>query len=94
MTVTPSIIDAYKQISVDQPFMKDFQVSMLKPYTPLYSSKTSKDMVMVLCSSCAKQVPKVNIELHKLKCTAVDVTSISKSKKKPSKVSYNVRNKS
>ena len=67
---------------------------MLKPYTPLYSSKTSKDMVMVLCSSCAKQVPKVNIELHKLKCTAVDVKSISKSKKKPSKVNNDMRNKS
>jgi len=45
----------------------------------------NKDEAMVLCSSCAKQVPKVNIELHKLRCTVVDVSSIGKSKKKPKK---------
>ena len=34
------------------------------------ATKTTSSASVVLCSTCNKQVPKTNIELHKLKCTA------------------------
>ena len=46
------------------------------------ATSTSTTSAMVLCSSCAKQVPKINIELHKMKCTVLDVTRIDKTSKK------------
>ena len=43
---------------------------------------------IVLCSTCSKQVPKSNIELHKLKCT-LELTPLAAS---TSKVSRNLKN--
>ena len=42
---------------------------------------------IVLCSTCSKQVPKSNIELHKLKCT-LELTPLAAS---TSKVSRNLK---
>lgn len=35
--------------------------------------KPEKEQNLVVCSTCSKQVPKANIDLHKLKCTVTTV---------------------
>ncbi len=58
-----------------------------KPVNPEEKPKPPKPEVVTIvkCSTCDKDIPKSNIELHKLKCTAVKVETGTKMKAKKKK---------